>query len=174
MVTQVESVTVSRSGSRGRPRKHISKTYLQEVFRPGRNISATKLAKALGVHRRTVANYSKLYGIHRPHYSAITDDNLDQLVRQYKERHPCTGIRYLQGFLLQNRLRVQRHRLIASIARVDGVNKELRKDTTIKRREYQSARPGALWHLDGHHKLIMWGIVIHGIIDGYDRMVRQL
>ncbi|KIM74567.1 hypothetical protein PILCRDRAFT_79976, partial [Piloderma croceum F 1598] len=25
----------------------------------------------------------------------------------------------------------------------------------------------SLWHLDGHHKLIMWGIIIHGVIDGY-------
>ncbi|KAI5982901.1 hypothetical protein EDC04DRAFT_2616344 [Pisolithus marmoratus] len=28
-------------------------------------------------------------------------------------------------------------------------------------------RPNALWHMDGHHKLIRWGIVIHGIVDGY-------
>ncbi|KAI9569823.1 hypothetical protein HD554DRAFT_2019662, partial [Boletus coccyginus] len=31
--------------------------------------------------------------------------------------------------------------------------------------------PNALWHIDGHHKLICWGIVIHGIIDGFCRMV---
>ncbi|ESK81644.1 hypothetical protein Moror_3251 [Moniliophthora roreri MCA 2997] len=28
-----------------------------------------------------------------------------------------------------------------------------------------------MWHLDGHHKLIRWGIVIHGIIDGFCRTV---
>jgi hypothetical protein len=28
-----------------------------------------------------------------------------------------------------------------------------------------------MWHLDGHHKLIRWGIVIHGFVDGYSRLV---
>ena len=26
-------------------------------------------------------------------------------------------------------------------------------------------------HLDGHHKLIKWRIVVHGVIDGYSRVV---
>lgn len=174
MVQKIQAVTIIPTGGRGRPRKNISKAYLQEVFRPGRNISAAKLAKTIGVHRRTVANNMKRYGISRPSYSPITNDDLDNIVSGYKLRHPSTGLRYLQGFLLQNRLRIQRHRLIASIGRTDKVNKTLRKDTTIQRREYRSARPNALWHLDGHHKLIMWGIVIHGMTDGYTRMVRTI
>jgi hypothetical protein len=39
--------------------------------------------------------------------------------------------------------------------------------TMIQRWQYKVSRPNALWHMDGHHKLICWGIVIHGIIDGY-------
>lgn len=171
MVINTKPVTISHTGGRGRPRKKISKNYMREAFRPGRNISAAKLARTIGVHRRTVVNYMKLYGISRPTYSPITNADLDKIVSNYKQHHPSTGIRYLRGFLLQNKLRIQRHRLIASIARIDKVNKELRKDTTIIRREYRSARPNALWHLDGHHKLILWGIVIHGITDGYTRMV---
>ena len=30
--------------------------------------------------------------------------------------------------------------------------------------------PNSLWHIDGHHKLIKWRIVIHGGIDGYSRL----
>ena len=75
--------------------------------------------------------------------------------------------------MLLHKFRVQRSRLIESINRVDTLAKQLRKSTTSKRREYHSARPNALWHLDGHHKLILWGIVIHGVTDGYDRTVRQ-
>ncbi|KAF8800932.1 hypothetical protein BYT27DRAFT_7035561, partial [Phlegmacium glaucopus] len=37
------------------------------------------------------------------------------------------------------------------------------------REQYQVPRPNALWHIDGHHKLIAWGIVIHGVADGYSR-----
>ncbi|KAJ7576111.1 hypothetical protein C8J56DRAFT_800666, partial [Mycena floridula] len=38
-------------------------------------------------------------------------------------------------------------------------------------RPYKLSRPNALWHLDSHHKLILWGIIIHGIVDGYSRTV---
>ena len=171
MVSKITAVTTKKTGQRGRPRKLISREILQEAFAHGRNISSSKLAKTLGLSRGTVHNYCKAYGIKRPKFTVICDNELDQIVRNYKLRHPNTGIRYLRGYLLLNRLRVQRGRLIESINRVDALTKCLRKDKTIKRREYQSARPNALWHLDGHHKLIMWGIVIHGLADGYDRMV---
>lgn len=115
----------------------------------------------------------KLYKISGRHssFSEISDVNLDKVVKDYKLKHPCTGIRYLRGYLLVNKIRVQRQRVIDSIMRVDGLNRTLRKHTVIKRREYLSARPNALWHVDGHHKLILWGIVLHGIADGYDRTV---
>ena len=32
------------------------------------------------------------------------------------------------------------------------------------------AGPNALWHIDGHHKLIRWNMVVHGGIDGYSRI----
>lgn len=54
---------------------------------------------------------------------------------------------------------------------MDVLGSVLRQNTTIKRRVYKVPRPNALWHLDGHHKLILWGIVIHGIIDGFERTV---
>ncbi|KAG2364284.1 hypothetical protein BDR07DRAFT_1280150, partial [Suillus spraguei] len=38
--------------------------------------------------------------------------------------------------------------------------------------KYHVKRPNVLWHVDGHHKLIRWGIVIHGFIDGFCRMVQ--
>ena len=31
-----------------------------------------------------------------------------------------------------------------------------------------------LWHVDGYHKLILWGIIIHGGINGYSRLVTYL
>jgi hypothetical protein len=147
--------------------------YLREALGAGRNIPGIRVAKALGVHRHTVAKYLKLYKIpsRYSNFSHISDSDLDKVVRDYKAKHPSTGIRYLRGYLLLNKFRVQKQRVIDSIERVDGLNKTLRKHTTIKRREYLSARPNALWHVDGHHKLILWGIVIHGIADGYDRTV---
>ncbi|KAG1823744.1 uncharacterized protein BJ212DRAFT_1261796, partial [Suillus subaureus] len=38
-------------------------------------------------------------------------------------------------------------------------------------RKYYVKQPNALWHMDSHHKLIRWGIVVHGFINGFCRMV---
>ncbi|KAJ7264187.1 hypothetical protein C8J57DRAFT_999893, partial [Mycena rebaudengoi] len=63
-------------------------------------------------------------------------------------------------------LHVQRRRVYSSIHRVDGLGQILRQRRVIKRQDYKVARPHAVWHVDGHHKLILWGIVIHGSADG--------
>ncbi|KAJ7878461.1 hypothetical protein B0H13DRAFT_1577562, partial [Mycena leptocephala] len=64
---------------------------------------------------------------------------------------------------------VQKERVRQSMLRIDGLGQVLPKHI-INRREYYSPRPNSVWHMDGYHKLIKWGIVIHGFIDGYDRM----
>ena len=28
-----------------------------------------------------------------------------------------------------------------------------------------------MWHIDGHHSLVKWRVVIHGGIDGYSRLI---
>ena len=42
------------------------------------------------------------------------------------------------------------------------------------RRIYRVPWINALWHIDGHHKLVPWKIVIHGGIDGFSRMITFL
>src|SRR5205814_1252643 len=37
--------------------------------------------------------------------------------------------------------------------------------------QYKVAGPNALWHIDGHHKLIRWKFIIHAGIDGFSRMI---
>ncbi|KAJ6450136.1 hypothetical protein C8R47DRAFT_918967, partial [Mycena vitilis] len=63
-------------------------------------------------------------------------------------------------------LRVQKERTRLSLKRVDALGQALRTRLAIQRRRYTVPRPNYLWHCDGHHKLIWWGIVIHGFIDG--------
>jgi hypothetical protein len=106
-------------------------------------------------------------------FTEMSDEDLDQIVQGYLESHPNSGIRYLTGRLRTQGLRIQRRRVEQSIKRVDRLGLTLRHRTTAKkpRRQYHVSRPNALWHIDGHHKLILWGIVIHGVIDGYSRKV---
>ncbi|KZP08851.1 hypothetical protein FIBSPDRAFT_760713, partial [Athelia psychrophila] len=75
-------------------------------------------------------------------------------------------MRYIIGFLRYHGFRVQRRRVMWSLRRVDKLGKTLRERKVIRRRAYHVKRPDALWHVDGHHKLIRWGIVIHGMVDG--------
>ena len=43
-----------------------------------------------------------------------------------------------------------------------------------KWKQYHVSQPNVLWHIDSHHKLIAWGIVIHGVADGYSPKVHIL
>jgi hypothetical protein len=57
------------------------------------------------------------------------------------------------------------------VHRVDGLGRIVCQRRVIKRKPYEVSRPHAIWHIDGHHKLILWGIVIHGCVEGYSRTV---
>ena len=145
---------------------------LKEAMNPTRRISKVLLAKKLGIHRNTLRAKMKENSINSS-FTEMSDEDLDQIVQGYLESHPNSGIRYLTGRLRTQGLRIQRRRVEQSIKRVDRLGLTLRHRTTAKkpRRQYHVSRPNALWHIDGHHKLILWGIVIHGVIDGYSRKV---
>jgi len=156
---------------RGRPRKVVDEAYLREAAHPSRNISKTQLARVLGIHRSTLKKNMDKFGIHFK-YSSIEDADLDALVRAYKVKKPGTGFRYVRGYLRSVGLRIQKQRVLDTLQRVDRVGRFIRRRAVIRRRKYSSSRPNALWHCDGHHKLIKYGFVIHGFIDGNCRTVR--
>ncbi|KAJ7849863.1 hypothetical protein B0H14DRAFT_2300260, partial [Mycena olivaceomarginata] len=80
---------------------------------------------------------------------------------------PDSGVRYLIGFLCQLSLRVQKQRVYSSVHWVGRLGRILCQCRVIKHKLYEVLQPHALWHVDGHHKLILWGIVIHGFNGGY-------
>ena len=155
---------------RGRPRKAVNEEYLREALHPSRNIPRTRLAKALNIHRNTLKKRIDDLRICCD-YSAIEDAGLDLLVKGYKVKKPDAGFRYVRGYLRSLGLRVQKQRVLESLQRVDRIGRLIRRRAVIRRRKYFSSRPNALWHCDGHHKLIKYGFVIHGFIDGNCRTV---
>ena len=60
------------------------------------------------------------------------------------------------------------------MARVNPRNTVLRWGITVSRRVYRVSWPNSLWHLDGHHSLIRWKLVVHGCIDGFSRRIMFL
>ncbi|KAH0836635.1 hypothetical protein J3R83DRAFT_8353 [Lanmaoa asiatica] len=168
-----QPVKIVHTGKRGRPRKEINLEYLKEATSNGRQIKLTELARLLGLHRNTIRAYMKKYEIERK-YSDISNSDLDQLVAQFKASHPESGSRYVMGHLRAQGYRLQFTRVLQSLGRVDRIGQILRTRQVKKRRKYYVKRPNALWHVDGHHKLIRWGIVIHGFIDGFCRTIVAL
>ena len=84
---------------------------------------------------------------------------------------PNCGIRRMKKFLLGQGIRVQWNRVRSSLWRTDPSGILLRTSllTIVIPRHYSVPGPRSLWHLDGNYKLIRWGFVIHGCLDGYSR-----
>ncbi len=110
------------------------------------------------------------YGLSRA-FTPISNTELDLIVKTYTEIKPQGGIRYLEGLLRSHGIRLQKMRLLDSMCRHSGVGGLLRHQCAIQCRKYHSTCPNTLWHCDGHHKLILWGIIIHGFIGGFCRTV---
>lgn len=155
-----------RTGRRGRPRKMVPKEFILEAFAKNRKISVPRLALSLGVGRDLINRIRSKLAIKRS-YDGWSDDELDAFVRNVKQERPEIGLKYIWGRLRSLGVKIQRERIRMSIKRMDSVGLALRAQKTIRRRKYFVSRPNALWHADGYHKLIPWGIVIHGIVDGF-------
>ncbi|KZT05189.1 uncharacterized protein LAESUDRAFT_656447, partial [Laetiporus sulphureus 93-53] len=84
---------------------------------------------------------------------------------------PKSRLHYVIEFLHLQGLRVQRELVRDFLHRVDARGQILHRHEAIQHQMYEITHLNTLWHCDGHHKLIWWGIVIHGFIDGYCRMV---
>jgi len=103
-------------------------------------------------------------------YDEISDEDLDTLVRQYRQENPGGGRAYIIGCLHSaHSLHIQRHHVVASLTCIDRLGQGMQEQVGQKKERtgYHVPRPNHLWHIDGHHKMIAWGIVIHGVADGY-------
>ena len=97
----------------------------------------------------------------------LADTELDAIIQDLRINTPNTGLRLLAGSLRAKGYLITERRLRASLLRINPARPldiPLRQLPT--RVPYQVPGPNALWHFDGNHKLIRWGIVIHGSTDG--------
>jgi hypothetical protein len=148
----------------------VDPAFLYEVRQPNRNISAARLARALKMHPKVLQRKLREIGLQR-RFDTLSNEQLDEVVRQFKQEKPTSGLRYAMGYLRSKSIKVQINRVRKALQRVDQLGHVLRRRSMLLRKPYSVPRPNHLWHCDGHHKLIQWGIVIHGFIDGYDRVV---
>ena len=139
----------------------------------GFGFSWQTIAYILGVSRWTIYRRVQEYGLKSmTDFSLMSDGELDNIISEYMNQHgKTTGQSYITGYLRSKGLRVQRSRVRQSMARVDPENAALRWGAVVTRRTYLVPWPNSLWHLDGHHSLVRWGLVVHGCIDGFSRRI---
>jgi len=165
---------VKNSSTTGRPCYELDIEqikYLKEL-----SFTWKSIALILGIHRTTL--WRRLKKDH-PNlldsvYIDISEIELDNIIRDMKNKHPLSGERMLMGMLRSQSINVQRVRLRDSIHRVDPINTALRWIRKNPRWKYSVPGPNSLWHNDGLHKPIHWKIIIHACIDGYSRLITYL
>ncbi|KAL0572531.1 hypothetical protein V5O48_009435 [Marasmius crinis-equi] len=161
-----------KTGLPGRPRLAINPNFLEEAMAPKLSMKVVDIAKSLGVSTNTVKSRLREAGINYK-YTPLTDEDLDAITHEYRRTKVGSGIRYLVGHIRSAyNMRVQRSRIYDSVKRVDGLRIVVDASSTpTARKPYHVTRPDALRHIDAHCKLILWGIVIHGIVDGYSHTI---
>ena len=154
---------------KGRPQIYIPEDQL--VLLLDHHFKLTDIAHMLMVSPRTVRRRVIQYGLENvATFSDISDSDLDKLTSDFHHDNPNSGLRSLEGYLRSRRIHIQRERVRESLRRVDPRGMEERFRLVLHRRKYNVPMPNSLWHIDGHHKLIRWRIVVHGGIDGYSRL----
>ncbi|KAF6758397.1 hypothetical protein DFP72DRAFT_807962 [Ephemerocybe angulata] len=162
-----------RTGKRGRPRKEISKEYLQEALALR---GTSVIGRSLNCHPRTVRRRALEHELVEPAtpvrqvreepdgtttiiwtstgplMSAIANNPpaLDQEIARIQEENPRFGQGMTQGSLLSGGFRVPLDRVVESLVRINGPAMPF-GPRTIQRRVYDVVAVNSLWHHDGHH-----------------------
>jgi hypothetical protein len=82
--------------------------------------------------------------------SAISDNELDDLVIRLRRHFRRAGVTMLRGMLQRLGYRISRERITQSLLRIDPVQRVFQR-ILIRRRVYSVPGPISLWHHDGQH-----------------------
>jgi hypothetical protein len=82
--------------------------------------------------------------------SAISDNELDDLVIRLRRHFRRAGVTMLHGMLQRLGYRISRERITQSLLRIDPVQRVFQR-ILIRRRVYSVPGPNSLWHHDGQH-----------------------
>ena len=155
----------------GRPSYNVKKEQIEQLRETGMNWRS--IATFFGISDSTLFRKRLELGV-EDQRTDITNDELDNQIREILQLTPYSGESYVRGSLKSRNIHVQRSRIRQSLRRIDGVGCAVRRRYAICRRTYNVTSSNSLWHIDSNHKLISWRFVIHGCIDGFSRTVIYL
>ncbi|XP_013387727.1 uncharacterized protein LOC106156844 [Lingula anatina] len=172
-IQSFQAVEEQNTGMRGRPRFIIGKEQLESLL--GNRFTVPEIAKLYQVSPRTISYRMNQFNLSvRNQYTDIQDDLLQSEISRIISLFPNAGERTIEGHLNSQNIFVQRRRVRIIIQQLDPNRCQLRRLSSIRRRQYSVPSPLALWHIDGNHKLIRWRFVVHAGIDGYSRLIVYL
>ena len=161
-----------RQSTIGRPSILVEESQLH--FYVDNHFKVEEMALMLNCSKRTVERRLHAHGLSTRKYTNIAETEVDEVVSQICLAFPRCGEKMVHGRLRTQGIYIPREQVRKSLRRIDPSGVERRMRRVLRRRTYEVECPNALWHLDGHHKLIRWRLVIHGSIDGYSRLITYL
>ena len=91
-------VTIDFTGSWGRPEKVINRDWLHEATSTKWNLTFTEISRLLGIHRNTLQYKLRNMGLYC-HFTQLSNEDLDHVLKIYKKLQPSSGLHYTAGFL---------------------------------------------------------------------------
>ncbi|KAJ7999927.1 hypothetical protein DPEC_G00199480 [Dallia pectoralis] len=162
------------SGRRGRPGIAITRQQIKFLMRQGytvRRMAQLMKCSASLLYKRTIALGLP---IRSSRSSSLTNEELEHYIRRLHKQYPRSGNEMMRALLRAEGLFVTRQRVRVMLTYIDPAAAARRWSATVARRTYHVPFPNSLWHMDGNMRLIRWGLVVHGAIDGYSRLVTFL
>jgi hypothetical protein len=158
----------------GRPNIRIDYIKARDLLRS--QLSLGKVASALKISTSTLRRLIVGHPDLSPPAAQVSDEELRNIIRSLLLNRELfgTGEVIVSGHLRAIGVKVTRDRVRSVLRILDQENAIDRRPNRLVRRVYKVKGPNYLWHIDGFHKLIHYGIVIHGCIDGFSRKLLYL
>ena len=108
-------------GAPGRPKIEIDRAWLKDVLSRSHNISLERLSQTLLISEHTIWARIWEYGFESKRLNTVTDEDLNELLRDFKQNRPQSGRQYMIGHLRNLGYCIQRSHVEQSLWRIEGL-----------------------------------------------------
>ncbi|KAJ9091560.1 hypothetical protein QFC21_007185 [Naganishia friedmannii] len=163
-------------------RHDISKEMLVEFMKA--KMTDAQIGRNFGCRAKTIYRRRLELSLHRRALMKSTPEEVLKEVAKFSLYHvmeylnaqnkPKIGLEMARGHLREKNVPHTREQVRDLMRRLEPEQYDQRAGEATRRRQYSVPFVNSLWHIDGHHKLIQWKVVIHGGIDGKSHLVPSM
>ena len=93
------------------------------------------------------------------------------IVNEQRSSGCLHGYRWMHQKCKDNNISVRKEDIRLLLRRIDPEGTIMRRARRLQRRDYFSAGPNFIWHVDSYDKIKPFGLCINGCIDGFSRRI---